>query len=352
MYWQIGKGHMNDYKVSDLPSPPGDKSGWPWTVPESNQKIKDENNTELPRISVITPSLNQGQFLEETIRSVLLQDYPNLEYFIMDGGSSDNSVEIIRKYERWISGWVSEQDKGQASALNHAFRGSSGDILCWINSDDNFLPDALWSIAQVFVEHPNKIILGDVELFSEDGHFKQILQQRNVTYRNMVENWRTELRWAQPGLFIPKILYKQVGEFNSNLRYVFDRDYMCRMLRSAEVFYLHKPVARFRMHPMSKTVAEAPLWFNEQELVTQRYWVYMTEREKRSSQGKQALWFGALPYLSILRYKRDIKQAIAHISRALKFDWTLLFSREMIMICLMLLIPPIIQRMIRKFVLL
>lgn len=343
---------MSNQTRIDLPSANIEQKGWPWIVPEPNKFHRYSTREELPRISVITPSFNQGNFLEETIRSVLLQDYPNLEFFIMDGGSSDNSLEIIKKYSDWVSGWVSEPDNGQASALNHGFKKCSGDILCWINSDDYFLPDAFWNIAFTYKKHADKIILGDVELFSEDRRFNQILQQRDVTYKNMVENWRTELRWAQPGLFIPKKLFMQTGELNSNLRYVFDREYLCRLLLHADVFYLHQPVARFRMHSSSKTVAEAPLWYDEQVLVTRQYWDYMNEREKRASLGKQALWFGALPYLSILRYKRNIPHAVSYVTKAIKIRWTLIFSREMALVCLMMLIPPFIQRIIRKFVLL
>ena len=96
-----------------------------------------------PKISIVTPSYNQGEFLEETIRAVLLQNYPNLEYFIMDGGSTDNSVEIIKTYKPWLTYWVSEKDKGQADAINKGFERVTGDILAWLNSDDTYEPDIL-----------------------------------------------------------------------------------------------------------------------------------------------------------------------------------------------------------------
>ena len=100
-----------------------------------------------PKITVVTPSFNQGKFLEQTILSVVGQDYPNLEYFVFDGGSTDESVEVIHQYEAKITAWKSEADGGQANALNQAFERSSGEIFCWVNSDDFLLPGTLWRVA-------------------------------------------------------------------------------------------------------------------------------------------------------------------------------------------------------------
>src|SRR5262245_9476631 len=114
------------------PSPPG-KTGWPWTVETPELPDTLPGGTPWPRISIVTPSFNQGQFIEETIRSVLLQGYPDLEYVIFDGGSVDNSVEIIRRYEGWLSFWISERDNGQSHAINKGFRKSTGMIRAWLN---------------------------------------------------------------------------------------------------------------------------------------------------------------------------------------------------------------------------
>jgi hypothetical protein len=129
--------------LDQLPPPPPGKTGWPWTEgchPVSTQIVDD---ADYPRISIVTPNYNYGNFLEETIRSVLLQGYPNLEYLVIDGGSTDNSVEIIKKYEPWLTYWVSEKDSGQASAVNKGLDLSTGIWFNWLNSDDIFMPNAL-----------------------------------------------------------------------------------------------------------------------------------------------------------------------------------------------------------------
>src|SRR5881392_2746444 len=123
-------------RLVDLPAPPRGKTGWPWTAEAPSLPPLLPNCISWPRISIVTPSFNQGQYIEETIRSVLLQGYPNLEYVIIDGGGTDNTGEIIKKYEPWITYWESEKDRGQSHALNKGFKKATGDILAWLCSDD------------------------------------------------------------------------------------------------------------------------------------------------------------------------------------------------------------------------
>jgi len=136
----------------DLPPPPPGKRGWPWT--EASVELPDPmpDGQEWPRVSIVTPSYQQGPFIEETIRSVLLQGYPNLEYIVIDGGSTDETVAILRKYEKWIAYWVSEADKGQSEAINKGFAKASGDLFGWLNSDDVYERCAIPIIAKYFTQ--------------------------------------------------------------------------------------------------------------------------------------------------------------------------------------------------------
>lgn len=140
--------------ITDLPPPETSRTGWPWTESCRPLPAKMPSGQDWPKISIITPSYNQGQYLEETIRSVLLQGYPALEYFIVDGGSTDNSVAIIKKYERWLDGWVSERDEGQCDAINKGFRLCTGEVFNWLCSDDLLLPGALHTVGRGFREEP------------------------------------------------------------------------------------------------------------------------------------------------------------------------------------------------------
>src|SRR5262245_16909311 len=136
--------------LAELPPPPVGKIGWPWTIETLKLPSVSSDGLPWPSISIVTPSYNQGQFIEETIRSVLLQGYPNLEYIIIDGGSKDQTVDIIHKYEPWLTYWVSRKDRGQAHAINDGLRRASGTIFNWINSDDVLAPNALATIALLF----------------------------------------------------------------------------------------------------------------------------------------------------------------------------------------------------------
>jgi glycosyltransferase involved in cell wall biosynthesis len=139
-----------------FPPPITGKIGWPWDFEPDKVSV----NFDLPRVTIVTPSYNQAAYLEETIRSVLLQGYPHLEYFVIDGGSTDGSVEIIKKYENWLDGWVSERDNGQCSAINKGFSQATGEWLGWLNSDDCFAPYALFNLLRTAHASQAKFVYG------------------------------------------------------------------------------------------------------------------------------------------------------------------------------------------------
>ena len=150
-------GHK-DGLLDVLPTPPTGKTGWPWT--EQTDAGLYNDGTFWPKLTIVTPSYNQGTFIEETIRSILLQNYPNLEYIVIDGGSSDQTVEILKKYSPWISYWRSEKDRGQGHAINLGFSLAAGDYYAWINSDDYYLAKVFHRIARTFINTRVKFIYG------------------------------------------------------------------------------------------------------------------------------------------------------------------------------------------------
>ncbi|MGO9485930.1 MAG: glycosyltransferase family 2 protein [Rhodomicrobium sp.] len=203
-----------------------------------------------PRISIVTPSYNQSQFIEETIRSVLLQGYPDLEYIIMDGESTDESAGIIKKYERWLTFWASEKDRGQSHAINKGYARSSGTILQWINSDDLLLEGVLASIAEAF--DGNSVVAGSVINFDET---KETVVSNHGHSPFTFVNGGT-CAYHQPGVWMASSKIRELGCLPENLHYTFDLIYTILYLeRWPSVIYLKKPLVRFRLHPSSKTVA-------------------------------------------------------------------------------------------------
>jgi len=205
----------------------------------------------LPKISIVTPSFNQGNFLEETILSVLEQDYPNIEYIVMDGGSTDRSVDIIRKYTDRIAFWVSEPDEGQSDALCKGFSRATGEIFGWLNSDDTLAPGTLSRVGEFFAAHPDvDITYGNMHLVDPSGRrlytAYPLLDLRILVYENRFI--------PQQAMFWRRELYVRVGGVNPELRFAMDFELTVRFLRAgARVAKIHKPLANFRFHPDAKS---------------------------------------------------------------------------------------------------
>lgn len=201
-----------------------------------------------PRISIVTPSYNQAKYLEETIRSVLLQRYPNLEYIIIDGGSTDGSVDIIRRYEYALTYWVSEPDQGQADAINKGLARATGDWVAWINSDDHYLSGAFAHVATAILQQPSTgLIFGDLEL-SING-IRQI-----IGYSSAPSQMLRELCFPfQPTCFFKRSVLENVGFLNTSLHYALDADLLLRVMANVDWVYLPVPLASFRIQHGTKT---------------------------------------------------------------------------------------------------
>ena len=264
--------------LSELPVPPSGRTGWPWAeeVPPFSAVMPD--GSPWPRISIVTPSYNQGQFLEETIRSVLLQGYPNLEYIIVDGGSTDDSVEIIKKYEPWLAYWVSEKDNGQSHALNKGFQKSTGEIMAWINSDDYYLPMAFQNIILTMTQKKNDLwfagpcnfIYPHDEVVTGWGRPKQELVR-----------WFVGPLVMQPGVFWRKKIWEDTNCIDETLAYSFDYELWMQFVQFQSFpFWLEQCLANFRVHSVSKTFTSQSRFRLEDRVVYERYKHILSKKEK------------------------------------------------------------------------
>lgn len=245
--------------LQDLPLPPPGKTGWPWTEESTPATGKNSRNSLLPRISIVTPSFNQGEFIEETIRSVLLQGYPDIEYIIIDGGSTDKTIEIIKKYEPWIAFWVSEKDNGQSSAINKGWRRVTGEFVSYLNSDDTLLKDALFIVSDYFQQNP------DTELVYGDNFFidpqSQVLGSFNGRHYNQRVLFCGALGIGQPAVFFNRRIFITTGYLNENLMNGMDFDFWLRISIHHSFLHIPVPLATMRLHHGAKTVCDFPVFY-------------------------------------------------------------------------------------------
>ena len=258
---------MCNPSISELPPPPSGKTGWPWTHGGKDTAPEQSSGYEYPRITIVTPSYNQAEFLEGTIRSVLLQGYPRLDYFVMDGNSSDSSCEVIRKYEKWITDWVSELDRGQSHAINKGLAQGTEGVFNWLNSDDLLMPGALHAVAQCAEKHPRAAAwVGGCHRINPSGWLLTTVRPRGLM-RNKLADWGHKGWFYQPSCFFSATAWKKVGPLDESLHFAMDLDLWLRLIEVGEFISMRNVLSAATIHPLAKTQVQRTKMFEEIHLI-------------------------------------------------------------------------------------
>lgn len=203
------------------------------------------------KFSVITPSFNQGRFIGENIQSVLAQGYPNFEHIIVDGGSKDNTVEILKKYSHLS--WVSEPDRGQTHALNKGLKKVTGDIVCWLNADDLLCKEAFYVVNKFFTENPNKsIVVGNLLMVDENRNLLWKEKATKVTFDGLLNGTQCV---QQPSTFFRKQVFNKIGKFNESYHYCMDHEFWIRATSKFKFYLIDADLAMFRRYPGTKSTS-------------------------------------------------------------------------------------------------
>lgn len=253
--WEAGVAHIPS--LGDLPAPPPGRRGWPWTEASPVLPPCMPDGRSWPRVSIVTPSFNQGAFLEQTLRSVLLQGYPSLEYFVIDGGSSDDSLRILERYGHFLSGWVSEPDRGQSHAINKGFHRAQGEVLGWVNSDDFLLPAALGHVAERVRAEPDAAAwVGRCRrVDGVSGRLIDTVVPRGLE-RDSIVDWGGRGFFYQPSCFFSARAWHEAGPLDEELQLAMDLDLWIRLAKVGPFVSTDQALSVATRHDAMKTQAD------------------------------------------------------------------------------------------------
>jgi len=222
-----------------------------------------------PKITIVTPSYNQARFLEATLRSIHDQGYPNLEHIVIDGGSTDGSVEILRRFEDKLAYWVSEPDRGQTDALIKGFSRATGEILAWLNSDDLYEPHTLWEVADFFSRHPEvQFVYGDALWIDTEG--RVLKPKKEIAFSRFI--WLYDHNYIpQPSAFWRRELYEAVGGLDPRFDLAMDADLWIRFAEKTKPVHVRRVWSRMRLYPEQKNQRLRAISDQEDEIIRNRY---------------------------------------------------------------------------------
>jgi len=242
--------------------PPAGKTGWPWTTPFSDTSslhtsyasliTSHSSRSEFPRVSLVMPCLNASPYIEEALRSLLLQGYPDLELMVFDGGSTDGTVEIIKRYASWLAYWVSEKDRGQSHAINKGLEKVTGEWFNWFNADDVMCVGSVKAMVEMGLTNRNCVgVCGSMLNFEEDG--KESIARPVPGNKEQLGNWVDPYFLPQPSSLYATNLCRRVGGVNEKLYYTMDMELVLKLADLGEFAVVDRVITRFRCHEKSKT---------------------------------------------------------------------------------------------------
>lgn len=278
-------------KLTELPPPPLGKTGWPWT---EETQVSPEQSIRLPcRISIVTPSFNTARYLEETIRSVLLQGYPDLEYIVIDGCSTDGSIEIIKKYEQWITHWISESDEGYADAVNKGFSLATGEIRAWMPASDLYVKSALITAYKLFSDKSVDMIFSRYYFLSEEGEVGKL--HPVVAYKLHHISLYGRGNPCQPSTFWRREIHERTGRLNTSLIYAADSEWFLRMSLNGKCIGVAEEICLIRQHSGQLSA--------RLDLMIQEWFRAWNDVVRKNKIKRAVILGGSLIYIPIMRYR-------------------------------------------------